>query len=117
MPSRNERTRQRYAQDPAYRERTRAINREAHARRYADPDKRQRILADKRAKYAANKHKLAERHRQRYLTDPQYRERRRATALKHGRKYHLRKNYGLSIEAYEAMRAAQGGVCAICKQF
>ena len=32
-----------------------------------------------------------------------------------GRKYQLRR-YGLSIAAYEAMYAAQGGCCAICRQ-
>lgn len=30
--------------------------------------------------------------------------------------YNLRKRYGVSIEQFESVLAAQGGVCAVCKQ-
>ena len=32
------------------------------------------------------------------------------------RKSHLKRNYGLTVEQYEEMLAAQGGVCAICQR-
>ncbi|MET1001827.1 MAG: endonuclease VII domain-containing protein [Acidimicrobiia bacterium] len=32
------------------------------------------------------------------------------------RKSHLKRNYGLTLDQYEEMLAAQGGVCAICRQ-
>jgi hypothetical protein len=32
------------------------------------------------------------------------------------RKAALKRNYGLSVEQYEAMHQRQGGVCAICKE-
>jgi cytochrome c1 len=45
-----------------------------------------------------------------------------ADASKHNPKYrlrfrrrNLRRNYGLTVEQYEALYRAQGGVCAICK--
>lgn len=33
------------------------------------------------------------------------------------RQYHLRTTYGMTVEEYDAMFAAQGGVCAICKTY
>lgn len=33
-----------------------------------------------------------------------------------GRRYRLKKKYGVSLEDYELMLASQGGVCAICAE-
>ena len=33
----------------------------------------------------------------------------------YAREYHLRKTYGITIEQYNQMVGAQGGVCAICR--
>ena len=39
----------------------------------------------------------------------------KAERIKYMRERRLKSLYGLSLEAYMAMHAAQGGVCAICK--
>lgn len=45
-----------------------------------------------------------------YMKDWYARNRRTATG------YKLQREYGISIETYETMLVAQGGVCAICKK-
>lgn len=68
----------------------------------------------------------AARVRERYANDPNFREKRRHYWQRHkdlkgpewarerNRRYKLEANYGLSIEDYDALSVAQGGVCAIC---
>lgn len=34
----------------------------------------------------------------------------------YARKYHLERNYGISLEQYQEMVDSQGGLCAICSQ-
>ena len=46
--------------------------------------------------------------RQRYETEPSYRER--------NRRYNLKKLYGVTPEQVDAMRVAQDGACAICRE-
>jgi hypothetical protein len=87
----NKTRRQRYAEDPEFREHTRACNNAWHA------DNRERVNAERRRKYAE---------------DPQPRLQQNA---KGQRKCTLKYYYGISIEDYEAMLARQNGVCAICK--
>lgn len=43
------------------------------------------------------------------------RDRVRASAKKHGRKYDLMKHYGWTLEDYDRAFVAQNGKCAICK--
>lgn len=43
-----------------------------------------------------------------------YRKAQREADPTHGRSVELRQKYGLSIEQFDTMLAAQGGVCAIC---
>lgn len=60
-----------------------------------------------RAYYLAHKEEQAVRTRRWY-------ERHKDTAVYQAIDRHLRHKYGTSIAEYEAMAAAQGGVCAIC---
>lgn len=43
------------------------------------------------------------------------RESDRSSNLKAGKRYHFRKEYGISIEQVEQIRTLQGNKCAICK--
>jgi hypothetical protein len=88
------RKRQRYSEDPEYRERTLAYN-----RRW----------------WAAHKGEINERNRRRYATDPEYSRRRRLGSTEHGYRYQLKALYGLSMSDYRAMSAQQDGRCAICR--
>src|SRR5882757_5045674 len=113
--------RQRYAEDPVYREKTLAAQR----RRYAENEEsREATLAVMRARYAE---------------DPQYREDAKARSgrrhqrqkadheLQFGpplprRKFrsdaerNLWRTYGLTQADYDFLAAAQGGLCAICER-
>jgi hypothetical protein len=81
------RARQRYAEDPEYREKRRQYSRAYQILRKAE---------------------LRARRKLRWASDPEYRERARLSRVK--------QLYGISAEQYAAMFAAQGGLCAICKK-
>jgi hypothetical protein len=133
----NARLRERYANDPEYRARLQARNREGARKRLASsPEyrerKNKRNLENEKARYAndpeyrerrkrnnrenARKPEYRERtnarNRQRRATDPEYRERQRETQQVRARK----RIYGLTHEQYLAMVESQGGVCALCRQ-
>jgi len=62
-------------------------------------------------------------HRNRYATDPEYRERRKAETRRwceaNEPKVHaswLRRKYGLSLQDYDAILARQSGACGICRR-
>lgn len=82
------RRRERYLADPDYRERTKASS----AKWRAEPENRPKLYAGQRA----------------YDNSAKGQRTRRAIRL--------RTYFHLTVEQYDGMLAAQGGVCAICKQ-
>jgi hypothetical protein len=114
----SERRRTRYAQDPHFRRKILASNRAERRRKcYAkDAQYRRRVDAGNKAYRAAHKDERNARQRERYASDAEYRERMRARHRgEPRRKSWLSRKYGLTLEDYEAMRARQNDVCAICK--
>jgi len=91
----NERKKQRYAEDPEYRAAILESNRKSRVARREERNARKRL---------------------RYATDPEYRANLLLAAK--GRKRNYRKEalaqHGLTIEQYEEMLKAQGGGCFIC---
>src|SRR5262245_38220569 len=71
--------RKRYAEDPAYREKT---------------------LADRRAHYNANSERINEGRRRRYATDADYRAKVLADNRKTSRAHRLQRSYGISLQHY-----------------
>lgn len=88
--------------------------RERKKQRYAeDPDYRERILARNDTSRIKHKDARNARRRQRYATDPEFRAKRLAERPKSHRKFNLKK-YGMSLEDYATKLAGQGGLCVIC---
>jgi len=88
---------------------------ERKRQRYADdPEVRKQSKARARASRRKNKDAINARQRLRYETDPEYRKRKRAHGSKAQRKSKLKMKYGLSLEGYATMLARQNGVCVIC---
>jgi hypothetical protein len=91
---RNQRRRQRYAEDEEYREKTRAYQRAWHA---------------------ANKERVNAESRQQWHEDPTRKLRQRAYRRESQRKDHLKYYYGITVEEYNAILKRQNGRCRICK--
>lgn len=111
--------RAKYKSDKAYRERSRASER--------TPEENKEYM---RAYYQANKERLAEYRRARkeernrirrekYATDPAFRERCKASSRSRcklsKRNSRLIADFGIDAATYDAMLAAQDGRCAICR--
>lgn len=112
-----DRRRDKYATDPAERERRKGQGRgsgenAAYMRAYhaANPDK-SKLTPEQRAKRNAAR-------RRRYASDAEYRERCKAEARSRDKEVvrdgRLRSQFGITAAQYDAMLAAQGGGCAIC---
>jgi hypothetical protein len=83
-----------------------AFTNEQHRRRYAeDPEHRARKLAAGRAYRAERREQLNALWREKWKSNPGFRERWRARR---------RRAYGLVAQDYERMLREQNGVCAIC---
>lgn len=106
MPHKEPEVRKAYqkAYKAAHRDELRVQAREwARGRRSSDPEAREKALEAERAWRARNPDKVKAKNT---ANSPRF-----ATAR---RRSQLQRRYGLSLEDYEAMLVAQGGVCAIC---
>lgn len=74
---------------------------------------RERILADLKAKYASLTEEEREVHRARHRARHQANK---AEANRGRRDRYLKYTYGITLEQYEEIEAAQNGICAICDE-
>lgn len=118
MGSSADERRERYANDPEYRERRKAQGRDPEANR----EYMQTYYQNNRERWAersiANAEQRRQRSRERYANDPEYRERCKQAARNRDkarkRDGRLRAEFGIDSATYDAMLAAQHGQCAIC---
>lgn len=83
-----------------------------------DPEYRAKVKAAARATYRKHRNKINEARRVHNLSDEEKEKRRlynRTLRRRRGiRDYIMQRTYGISLDQYEAMLAAQGNGCAIC---
>jgi hypothetical protein len=86
-------------------------DREYARNRYAqDPEYRERSLARSRAYYLKHQDELKAKRRDRYATDSEFRTRH----INYAREHRLKVCYGLTLEEYHARLNEQRGRCGIC---